>query len=387
MLDLLTRGKALPIALDMGRRSVKMLQLARRGQALRAVASARRALPDASGDPDAHRAATVAAIREMLREGGFRGRAVHTALPSNDLEIKNVRLAPMSAASLEATILEEASERLGFEVSADRLKYFSAGSVRDGAESRNELIVLATSRESVERHLETVESAGLRIECIDAEPTALFRSHVRTLRRSEDGELVWSLIEIGVDSTRVIVAQGQQILFIKRLDCGGGSLVAATAEQHGMSVPEAEELHRRVCETFPEPLIEQQPDVGDDEARKLYWAVFDGMRDQAMSLIREVSLCLRYCSVTFRGLRPGQVILSGGWAYDPVVRHLFQDQLGLPCRIAQPLRGVDFSAARSAEERRGPMAEWSLCAGLCLRGIEAPDLSSEGSDVPDRLSA
>jgi Tfp pilus assembly PilM family ATPase len=99
-------------------------------------------------------------------------------------------------------------------------------------------------------------------------------------------------------------------------------------------------------------------------------------------------LCLRYCSVTFRGVRPSSVMLTGGEAHDPAVVSLLAEQLNIPCQVGQPLRGIDVSSVDLGGDRRSNLAEWTLCAGLAARAVEIPAAAGEDEDGNrDRLSA
>ena len=117
------------------------------------------------------------------------------------------------------------------------------------------------------------------------------------------------------------------------------------------------------------------------------WTVIDAVRGKVEELGREVALCLRYCSVTFRGLRPKRVMMTGGQAYDPAVMKLLGEQLAIECHIAQPLKGIDTSAADLGSDRRGMLAEWNLCAGLAFRSEEYERTARRTNHGRNRLSA
>ena len=108
---------------------------------------------------------------------------------------------------------------------------------------------------------------------------------------------------------------------------------------------------------------------------------------QVEAMAREVALCLRYCAVTFRGLRPTSVTITGGQAYDPSVVKVLGEQLSIECVVGQPLRGIDVSSVPLGGNRRGKLAEWALCAGMAIRGVDFEEAVRETSDGLDRLSA
>src|SRR5205814_9348114 len=125
------------------------------------------------------------------------------------------------------------------------------------------------------------------------------------------------------------------------------------------TMDEAESLRRRLIETG-EPV---DPTVRRDPVRQ---AVFDATRSPMEELGREISLCLRYYSVTFRGHRPTKLRLVGGEACDPQLQALLSSALVIPVEIGRPLYSVNTSRMKPAD-RRGAMCEWALALGLSLR--------------------
>jgi type IV pilus assembly protein PilM len=145
LLGMAAKRKRLPIGIDIGSESIKMLQLQVCPGRAPSVAAAAiwRFPPGTSKDPSQQRQQVVEAVHGMLRHGGFRGRDAVSALSYRQVGIKNIRLPHMPAEDLREAIKWEAKERFGFEVSDDRLKWIDAGEVRSGTETAQELIVLA----------------------------------------------------------------------------------------------------------------------------------------------------------------------------------------------------------------------------------------------------
>src|SRR5213075_3137969 len=105
------------------------------------------------------------------------------------------------------------------------------------------------------------------------------------------------------------------------------------------------------------------PTVRRDPVRQ---AVFDATRSPMEELGREISLCLRYYSVTFRGFRPTKLRLVGGEACDPQLQTLLNSALVIPVEVGKPLYSVNTSRMKPTD-RRGAMCEWALALGLALR--------------------
>jgi type IV pilus assembly protein PilM len=100
---------------------------------------------------------------------------------------------------------------------------------------------------------------------------------------------------------------------------------------------------------------EQDPEI----ARSLDEAV----RPTLDGLAHELSLCLRYYSVTFRGQPLQQMVLGGGEATGLLAESLSQ-RLELPCELGNPLRPFQ------QEGLAGRAGQWDIAAGLALKEPE-----------------
>jgi len=380
MLNLL-RNKAWPIALDIGTDSIKMLQVQKVSGAVRACASARYVFPEpAPTDPKGRQELAVAAIRQMLKKGGFVGRRVVSALSCEQLSIKNIRLPQMPEKELTEAIKWEAKGRFDFDVSGDHLIYLHAGQVRQGTETGEEIILMALPDQTMDAHLRLLDEAGLKPEHIDAEPIALFRSFERFLRRKADEEAVSVIVDIGSSATRLVVARGRQVVFVKSIDIGGRKMNESVASHLNLSYSEAAELRLR---TLREP-----PDhpAKPAEPAAVNWTLRDAVREPAEALAKELALCLRYCLVTFRGIRPDRITVTGGQAYDPALIELLQKNLNMECVVGHPLRNIDVSSVDLSGDRRGMLCEWAVCTGLAIRDVQFQTLR-EAEHGENRLSA
>lgn len=387
LLGLVTKRKRLPIGIDIGSESIKMLQLQVSPDRAPSVAAAAvwRFPRGASQDPSQHRPQAIEAVSGMLRHGGFSGRDVVSALSCSQVGIKNVRLPRMPLHELEAAIKWEATERFGFEVSEDQLNWIDAGEVRSGTDTVQELILLVANPAAIDEHLAMLSAMKLSPVAIDAEPLATFRVFGRFLRREEDEQAAKVILDLGASGTRVLVARGKQIVFIKGLEVGGSALTAAVSRQFNLSEEDAAQFRLRAMQ---QESARATGDMADSANALVDWNTQDAVRGTLESLAEELALCLRYCSVTFRGLRPTEVILCGGEAYDPLVAKLLGERLGIPCVMGRPMRGLDTDTVDWEGHSRGIFAEWAVCTGLALGDLDVWNTRCEADHGrPDRLSA
>ena len=368
-----------PIGLDIGHNSVKMIQLLINEEQISVIAADETRIDAvANSDEQSRRICIISAIKRMLANGGFQGRNVVSCLPSDKLKITSLRLAEVERYDIEQALRREVAQRFGLDPDKDSMDYMVAGSVRQGDEVKNELILFATDNETIKDHISTLEQADLRPVAIDTIPCALFRSFERSLRRQEDRDRTAVFVDVGSFFTTVVFGRGGEISFIKQIQIGGQKFASEIAAKLGISVAEAEMLQESL--RVDPGLLSLKSDVSE-WAPAENWHNIDMSTRQVMvdavsavaeDLVREISLCLRYYTVTFRGKRVERAVFAGGGAYEDILLNILKRKLAVEIELAQPLRGFDLSNGRIKvnfdSDRRGMFCEWAVAVGLGLKG-------------------
>jgi type IV pilus assembly protein PilM len=337
-----------PIGVDIGSRSVKLLQF--NGDCSTVSETSRWDLPPQDAADTAGRDTAVVAALCHAREGrGFRGRDAVFSLGAEHLFVQNIRVAQAAGDELRKIVHTEASGRLPFKSEDAEIRYLEAADVRQGDTFRREVILVAAHRPAIDRLLDVAQRAGLKPVAIDAEPVALLRCYGRQFRRDDDQQRRIMFINVGASTTKVVIARGSQAMFVKYIDAGGRHLDEAVAHFLQMSLEDAAALRRHNGDRRVE---QRDPEV----TRSLHEAT----RPVLDRLANELSLCLRYYSVTFRGQPLSQAVLSGGEAVESLAESL-TTRLDLPCELGNPLRSYQKGTIA------GRTAQWDVAAGLALR--------------------
>jgi type IV pilus assembly protein PilM len=340
-----------------------------------------------NGDPGERRSFIVSKTKQMLAEGNYRGRKVVSCLPNDVLKITSLRLAEMDSDKIEQALGKEVAQRFGLNLDEDAINYVIAGDVRQGDEIKRELVLFAADNESIKNHVELLEEAGLRPVGIDVVPCALFRSFERSLRRQEDKERTMVFVDVGSRFTTVVFSHGREISFVKQIPIGGENFNMEIAAKLGIDVNEAEMLRNKLrIEKTTNPERDfwasgQSSDGSDNqedgENHKETFENLDASTHQAMVdaitvvaelLTKEISLCFRYYTVTFRGKRVKRAVLSGEEAYEKILLDIFKRQLAVEIEMAQPLKGFNMMNLSLDGDGHGLLCEWAVAVGLGLRG-------------------
>lgn len=344
------RQRYSPIGVDIGSRSLKLLQFdATRTQVREAV---RWDLPPEVGyRPERREQRLVEALRRAREGRDFRGREVVLSLGNGNLFVQNLRVAQAVGNELTKIVHFEAAGRLPFAGEEAEIRFLDVGDVKQGDSFRREVILMACHKPRIDRLLAVAEEAGLRVAAIDVEPAAVLRCYGRQFRRDDDQHRRVMFVNMGASSTMVIIACGQEMMFVKYIELGGKHFDEAVATRLKIPLAEAAALRRRDSD---KPSQERDPEI----ARGLD----DALQPVLDKLAQELSLCLRYYSVTFRGQPVSQMVLGGGEAKQNFAPW-FAARLELPCELGNPLRPFQQSCSV------GRLGQWDIAAGLALKEV------------------
>jgi type IV pilus assembly protein PilM len=349
MVGLVSKTRNGPIGVDIGSRSVKLVQFsADQSRLVDATRWELATLPETATE-EARNEQLLEALCRSREAGKFRGRDAVLCLGARELVVQNLRVAKTSTAELERNLQVEAISRLPFPADEAEIRYLQAADVRQGDTVKREVVMLACRRQKIESLIELVERAGLRTVAIDVEPTALLRCYVKQYRREEDQEKRSLFVHFGSASTIAVIAKGAEILFVKYIDVLGRHLDEAVARHLNMPLSEAVALRRNNGDRRAD---QQNPEI----AR----GVAEATRPVIDRLVQELSMCIRYHSVTFRGQPLAQLVLSGGEATPGLVEAM-GERLDVKCEQGDPLRSYETKLPG------GRLGQWDVAAGLALR--------------------
>jgi hypothetical protein len=160
-------------------------------------------------DPNFH-TETQRAIGTALRRGKFAGKQAVSALPADLLRYKTLRLPPMPEEDLAQAVAWEAAERFQL-TDSEALQHYRAGTVEQGNEKREEIIMLAAEKNAVYDHAMAVKQAGLMPTAIDATAAAL----ARVLGSADQSTLT---IHLTGTIAEVVGHKGDRVIFDKPIE-------------------------------------------------------------------------------------------------------------------------------------------------------------------------
>ena len=291
MIAKLKRKRFGPIGVDLGSRSIKLIQFS--GDQSRIVDAVRWELPlddEAAESTDQRWQAIGNALRRAREGRNFRGREAVVCLGAPG--VVRAKHSRGQGPKPGNSAVGESRSRRPNPVSGRRGRdtFFGAARCRQGETTRREVVLLACHKPVIERLLGVVVECGLEPQAIDVEPAAVLRCYAKQFRRDDDQNQRALFAHIGSSGTIVVIAKGADALFIKYIDVGGRQMDESVARHLDMTLGEASALRRHNGD--------RRVDQQDPEITR---SVAEAVRPVVERLANELSLCARYHSVTFRG--------------------------------------------------------------------------------------
>lgn len=332
-----------PIGIDIGAYAVRLVQLEERGGEAVITASSVQALdPSLPVNGPARDKAIVDAIGQAMTQATFKGTNVVTSLPAGHVIYKNIRIPIMPPNEIKQAVAWEASERLHLSLDDIELQYLNVGEVRQGDENKQEIILLAVKKNIIDQHVAMLAQCNLTPLAVEAAPSALAR-WANYHQGHDDSQQAVVVLDLGYDSSKILICRHGRVLFYKQIDAAGRQINEYLAGKLNMGVQEIDALRTSFNQRDAEA-SESEPKPGEATLDR---GLNDALRQISTELTREIGLCMRYFSVTFRGQRPERAWVTGGMSRDPQFLRMIQESSGLKLD-APPLLGnqklADFQA-------------------------------------------
>jgi Tfp pilus assembly PilM family ATPase len=305
--------KGCPIGVDMGDDSLKLAQLetGRQGITLLAADFARRP-EDVEAGSAAWQRWAMETICRLTADGEYRGREVIAALPASEISIEHIKLPDVNWNRLGGadpqTILK-IKQKLPFDCDDMIIRPIPA--------EGDNVMVIATKRQIIDRHLAIYEKAGLQIRSIAIWPAALANIYTRFFgRRESDVESIVMLICMETAGTNVVICRHKNLLFARSVAIGMNQL---------------------------------------------------GTEEAMTKLSLELAACRQHFGAMYRGGEIDRLIFLLGPSESREICLAIAKQLQMPAQIGDVLGAVKIpNAGRGGIDRRQSQTNWSVALGLSL---------------------
>jgi Tfp pilus assembly PilM family ATPase len=208
------------IGIDVEDYNLRLAQLSSNGKGLNLLAGKNQDRPDdmKPGSSDWQRWA-IENIHLSTVYGSFRGKEVVATMPTSEVFIDHIKKPKADNGKLQDAIFSKIKQKLPFEPLQKNtmIQYIPT--------EQDNILVMATERKIVDRHLAIYEEAGLAIKSICVWPVALTSCYMRFFgRRKSDLEAIVVLVYIERNHTNVVICRHKNPLFARSLSIGAERL-------------------------------------------------------------------------------------------------------------------------------------------------------------------
>jgi len=351
-----TRGRNLPIGVDLGTSMVKMVQIRQSNQALQLIAAGSAEIPREHRDDFSLRMEYFGrGIRSIMKTGAFKGSECVLGLPAEATFIEHMKIPKLPPEQVPPALKWELQGKLPFPVEDAVVRHIVAGDVFGDGETKQEVMIVAVARNTVESCLSMSRRAKLDVIGINIEPCAVVECFARLFRGSDGDGQATVYLDVGDRTTQVVLAHGARIVLARNVTTGGHTFNKALADGLEVSIEEAEQIRRNIAAGSAEQAQAEQ--------------TYELLDEPVGELSHEVNQCLRYHESIFRNQEVERLVFLGGQAHDRRLCQTIAQRLNLPAQVGDPLVQVDRTGAMTLGTElggSGPQPAWAVAVGLGL---------------------
>lgn len=358
------------LGLEIGTANLKLVELSGNPPALRALAT--RPTPPGMlvegviAEPQA----LAQELKELLAEARTKKRYVVTAVPNPSVILRTLQVPKMPLKEMEEAVRWEAERYIPFpidEVVLDFAPLDPLAEVADGEQV--EVMVGAARQEAVASLLEALRGAGLTPIILDVKPFAGL--YPLEAQLSSDPEGVSVAVEIGAESTSLVLLKGDRPLAVRILTLSGKDFTEAIGKSFGLDFLTAEEVKRTYgLATIPTEDEELLLDFDAERERYSPAKIYDAIRPILVELTQEIRRSLEFFRVQLGDIQPEVGYLYGGGSRLRGLPTLLTDTLGVNFTVPDPWQGIQVDPRRFDLEKLKELGpEFMVPVGLALRGV------------------
>ncbi|GAB5603500.1 type IV pilus assembly protein PilM [Thermus sp. FJN-A] len=362
------------LGLEIGAANLKLVELAGHPPVLRSLAI-RPTPPGMLMDGVVTEPAALAQeLRELLAEARTRKRYVVAAVPNPSVILRTIQVPKMPPKEMEEAVRWEAERYIPFPIDEVVLDFAPLDPLAEVPEGEQvEVMVGAARQEAVAALIEALRGAGLTPVVLDVKPFAGLYPLEEAF--AQDPEQVAVAVEIGAESTSLVLTRGDRPLAVRVLTLSGKDFTEAIGKSFGLDFLTAEEVKRTYgLATIPTEDEELLLDFDAERERYSPARIYDAIRPVLVELTQEIRRSLEFFRVQLGDVQPEVGYLYGGGSRLRGLATLLTDTLGVNFTSPDPWQGIQVDPKRfDLEKLREQGAEFMVPVGLALRGVSPLD--------------
>ncbi|MCY4643667.1 MAG: type IV pilus assembly protein PilM [Bacteriovoracales bacterium] len=342
------------LGVDIGSSSVKICEFSASKQSYKLINFAIRPLPQGAFFEDEIQKydEIVDILKDLIRESKIKSSYACVGFWGTDVISKLIKVPSGTKEEIKDEVLWESEQYIPFDIDDGTLSFDIVGEDKGGGV---DVLFVVAKTESVEKFKTLVEDAGFIIKIIDLNQFALANlfSHVcRDQLVKSDKPLV--LIDVGANSTNIIIQQGLKLVFNKEIPVGGQIITDEIQKVTDLEYEQAEDLKVNGDQNgnIPEEIVK----------------IIDSSLDLLLSKIKK-TLDFYMSSVGID--RFGACYLTGGSSSLPGLSERLRADLGVEILFFNPFDKIDVNEKVFDEDFLSLASSLGATAmGLAMRTLD-----------------
>lgn len=290
------------------------------------------------------------AIGRAVKRSGTRAKHCALAVAGSAVITKVINMpADLTEADLESQIQIEANQYIPYPLDEVSLDFEVVGPMPGNPEMMQ--VLLAASRtENVDVRIAAAELGGLVARVVDVEAFSMENAFVLVADQlGIDPQARVAIVDVGATMTTLIVLNDARTIYTREQVFGGKQLTDEVMRRYGLSYEEAGLAKRQggLPESYEQEVLEPFKDA----------------------MVQQVSRSLQFFFSSSEYDSVEHVVLAGGCASIPGVADLVQQQLGIPCTIANPAANMAIAPRVRAQALSADAPALMIACGLALRSF------------------
>lgn len=335
------------IGLDIGTTSIKVVELAKRGNqfVLKSAGAVGYSGPeiDANLADEKVMADTAGVIKKLFKDAKISSKDVTLSLPETQVFTRILPFPLLNDQEIASAVKWEAEEYIPIPLNEAIMEHQIIERQENATPPQVLVLLIASQRSLVERYVSIVERAGLNVVAVETELISM----VRALAPPQKVVMV---IDFGAKSTDIAIAKNGQLFFTRSIPTAGAAFTRAVSQAMGANAQQAEEYKKT---------------YGLDESQ-LEGKVGASLLPIVRVVSQEIKKAIHYYQLNLKGEAPVSVILSGGSAGMPGMAPALTNLLGVEVTIGTPFSKLQVDPA-AAQNLANYAPLYSVAVGLALR--------------------
>lgn len=332
--------------LDIGRSSVKIIQLDNSKEACRVVGYGNTSFDPAAinngviVDPEAIVSSTYQLITKGM-VGEITTRQVVMSLPNEHCFSRMLTIPKLNSSDIRSAVMNEIESSIPIPV--DQL-YFDYEASRSLADGSSEILIVAAPKIIVDSYIVVAEALGLEVALIETNITAV----TRIVGHAEPTDVVSLIVDFGSTAADLSIFDGKDTRITGTADCGSDMVTDLISKKLGVTIRQAHTIKTKYGLEFSKRQKE----------------IFAAIEEQLSKLISEIKKMQRYYG-EHGGDKPiEQIIVLGGGANLPGLSTYITDHIRIPARLCNPWKNIEFGRLQPPGQVETTL--YTTCSGLSL---------------------